>query len=618
MDTTIALYNVVELFSEVLAFQGSIWQLWWVQMLVAAVILTALVVFEFYRSARMKELSAALDEGQQLKEKLRRRIIELGKVNRTLALEYHLTRVLAESDTLSEAAPPVLQAICESAEWEVGALWEVDEDAGVIRCVETSHLSGGAPDFEKLTRDSVFEPGFGLPGRVWQSGTPHWVTNLSTDENFPRIACAVKEGLRSAYGFPSLLGDRVTGVLEFFSHELREPDEEMIKWISAVGNHIGQLIERKRAEEALRDSEVHFRSVAESASDAMITVNERSEIISLNPAVQDIFGYPMGELVGAPLTMLMPEYIRHVHRAGIGRYLTTNQKHISWRAAELPGLHKDGHEIPLEISFCEWTRKGARYFTGIVRDVTERKLAEEALRRTREERLRELERVRTRIAADLHDDIGSSLTKIVILSDVAQQKASENGGQKSESLNAISDISNELVEAMSDIVWAINPRKDRLSELSHRMRRFASDMFTARSIKFQFRAAHSDDDLQLGANVRREVFLIFKESVNNVVKHSHCTEATAQFSIEDGRLTLQIKDNGQGFKPAALNDPANGVPVRGGNGLPSMRQRAMELGGEFKVTTAEGQGTTVWLSVPIAGLSLNEEFPTPVGGDSHA
>src|SRR4029450_2960652 len=120
-----------------------------------------------------------------------------------------------------------------------------------------------------------------------------------------------------------------------------------------------------------------------------------------------------------------------------------------------PGLHKSGHEIPLEISFCEWTRKGTRYFTGIVRDVSERKQAQEALQRTREERLRELERVRTRIAADLHDDIGSSLTKIVILSDVAQQKATENGAEKSESLDAISEISNELVESMSDIVWAI-------------------------------------------------------------------------------------------------------------------------------------------------------------------
>ncbi|HET9710749.1 MAG TPA: PAS domain S-box protein, partial [Pyrinomonadaceae bacterium] len=405
--TTITPNVVLEFSPQALALDGPIWQLWWFQTLVAAAVLAALVVFELYRNARMKELNAALEEGQRLKEKLRARILELGKVNRTLALEYHLTRVLAESETLNEAATPILRAICESAEWEVGALWVVDEHAQVIRCVETSHLSGGAPEFEKLTRECVFEPGVGLPGRVWKSAEPHWVTNLENDENFPRIAAAVEEGLHSAYGFPSLLGDRVTGVLEFFGRELREPNEEMIRWISAIGNHIGQLIERKHAEESLRESEVHFRSVAESASDAIITVDEKSFIISANPAAENIFGYSSSELTGAPLTMLMPEYIRHVHRAGLERYVTTGQRHISWRAVELPGLHKSGHEIPLEISFCEWTKKCTRYFTGIVRDVTERKQAEEALRRTREERLRELERVRTRIAADLHDDIGS-------------------------------------------------------------------------------------------------------------------------------------------------------------------------------------------------------------------
>ena len=373
--------------------------------------------------------------------------------------------------------------------------------------------------------------------------------------------------------------------------------------IALVAFELYRNAQRKHAEEALRDSESHFRSVAESASDAIITVDEKSSIISVNPAAERIFGYSIAELNGAHLTMLMPEYIRHLHRAGLERYITTNHKHISWQAVELPGLHKSGHEIPLEISFCEWTRKGTRYFTGIVRDVTERKQAMEALRRTREERLRELERVRTRIAADLHDDIGSSLTKIVILSDVAQQSSSENGIQK-ESLDAISDISNELVEAMSDIVWAINPRKDQLSELSHRMRRFASDMFTARNIRFQL-STQFEDDLQLGANVRREVFLIFKESVNNIVKHSRCTEATAHFAIDNGRLVLQVHDNGRGFEPAALNARASGVHIGAGNGLPSMTQRATELGGEFKIKSAEGQGTTVWLSVPLAGLSEN-------------
>jgi len=589
---------------------GPLLQQWWFQTIVAAAILTALAVFELYRAARVKELNAALNESQLLKEKLRARVIELGKVNRTLALEYHLTRVLAESETLSEAAPPILQAICEAAEWEVGVLWEVDEDAGVLRCVETSHSSNGAPKFESASRDLFFQRGAGLPGRVWQTGKPHWITNLEAEENFPRIGVALEEGLRSAYGFPSLLGDRVTGVLEFFSRELREPDEEMIKWISAVGNHIGQLIERKRAEEALRDSEVHFRTVTESASDVIITVDEKSLIVSVNPAAQIIFGYDPKDLIGKPLTMLMPDYIRHVHRAGLERYIHTNKRHISWVAVELPGLHEQGHEIPLEISFGEWTKKGSRFFTGIVRDITDRKRAEEELRKSREERLRELERVRTRIAADLHDDIGSSLTKIVILSDVAQQRASEYGPGMSESLDAITEISNELVEAMSDIVWAINPQKDQLRELSHRMRRFASDIFTARNIRFQFHAPQSEQDVQLGANLRREVFLIFKESVNNIVRHSQCTEARAEFFTEDGHLTLNISDNGRGFDPAHIRTEVLRSSARGGRGLGSMKQRAAELGGEFNVTSCLERGTTVSLNVPIHG-------PTPANSHPH-
>jgi signal transduction histidine kinase len=251
-----------------------------------------------------------------------------------------------------------------------------------------------------------------------------------------------------------------------------------------------------------------------------------------------------------------------------------------------------------------------------VRDVTERRLAEEELRRTREERLRELERVRTRIAADLHDDIGSSLTKIVILSDVAQQKAAEYTTEMSESLDAISEISNDLVESMSDIVWAINPKKDQLSELSHRMRRFASDIFTARNIRFHFHAPSTDDDTQLGANIRREVFLMFKESVNNIVKHSNSTEAQAKFYTEDGRLTLKISDNGQGFNTGLLSEDGLKSRSRGGNGLASMRQRAAELGGDLEITSKKGSGTTVCLNVPIAGpLSNVEEFPTLTGGD---
>jgi PAS domain S-box-containing protein len=125
-----------------------------------------------------------------------------------------------------------------------------------------------------------------------------------------------------------------------------------------------------------RSNEEQFRAVAETAPDAIITIDEESTILFVSQSAERIFGYTAAELLGQSLTMLMPEYLRHLHRVGIKRYVETGQKHIGWEAVELPGLHKDGREIPLEISFSEFTSKGKRYFTGIARDNSERKQAD--------------------------------------------------------------------------------------------------------------------------------------------------------------------------------------------------------------------------------------------------
>lgn len=229
--------------------------------------------------------------------------------------------------------------------------------------------------------------------------------------------------------------------------------------------------------------------------------------------------------------------------------------------------------------------------------------AQQTLRRSREERLIELERVRTRIATDLHDDIGSSLTQIAILSEVTRQHVNRGDNEKgSEPLARIIGVSNELVDTMSDIVWAINPKKDHLSDLLQRMRRFASDIFTARNIAFRFRAFECDHDPELGANVRREVFLIFKESVNNIVKHSACTRADIEFQIEAEWLMLKVADNGNGFDstPGAETGAPVSSSASGGNGLISMRRRAEEMGGHLEIDSRAGEGTTVTLRVLAA------------------
>jgi PAS domain S-box-containing protein len=170
-----------------------------------------------------------------------------------LLAQYFVTRVLAEAPSLHEAAPQILKSICETLEWTVGTVWKLDKKEGILRCVETWHItSANVSGFSALTRSHTFDRGIGLPGRVWQEIAPLWIEDLTADTNFPRAPIASKEGLRSAFGFPILLADEVLGVLEFFSPEIRQPDTKLLNLLSAIGSQIGQFIERTEAEAALR------------------------------------------------------------------------------------------------------------------------------------------------------------------------------------------------------------------------------------------------------------------------------------------------------------------------------------------------------------------------------
>jgi len=200
-----------------------------------------------------------------------------------------------------------------------------------------------------------------------------------------------------------------------------------------------------------------------------------------------------------------------------------------------------------------------------------------------------LERMRIRIATDLHDDIGAGLSQIAILSEVLIQRSGDDQGL-SGPLSGMAGSARELLASMSDIVWAINPRHDHLRDLQQRMRRFASDLFGARNIDFVFRAPTADQDLKLGADMRREIYLVFKEAVNNIMRHADCTQAEIDFSRERDWLALRVRDNGKGMPVSASG---------AGQGLLNMQARAKALGGEVRIASASGQGTTVAMRVPL-------------------
>ncbi|HWN99679.1 MAG TPA: MASE1 domain-containing protein, partial [Blastocatellia bacterium] len=159
------------------------------------------------------------------------------RAQRRLAGNLAIARILAESPALSDATPRILQTICETLSWEFGAMWAVDPDANVLRCLKVWHdPAEKGQGFEPVSYNSTFPTGVGLPGRVWASLKPAWIPDVARDSNFPRAPFAVAEGLHAAFAFPIVSGEKLMAVMEFFSNEIRQPDEAMLAMFESIGS----------------------------------------------------------------------------------------------------------------------------------------------------------------------------------------------------------------------------------------------------------------------------------------------------------------------------------------------------------------------------------------------
>ncbi len=194
-----------------------------------------------------------LEALQESTQRLQQEVIDR---QRRLALQSATALVFAEANSLEEVAPRVLRAIGETLAYDEGAMWTVDQQARVLRCAEIWSVPKPALGvFSAASRQMTFAPGVGLPGRVWSSGKPVWILDVTTDSNFPRVAAAIQADLHSAVGFPIIVGGKTVGVIEFFSQRCDEPDEYLLAMMATVGNQIGQFIERKSLEEQFRHSQ---------------------------------------------------------------------------------------------------------------------------------------------------------------------------------------------------------------------------------------------------------------------------------------------------------------------------------------------------------------------------
>jgi PAS domain S-box-containing protein len=314
-----------------------------------------------------------------------------------------LTRAIAEAETVDDAMQLTLSEICKMADWKVGEAWV--RSGSKLECSPAWYAA--APDLDRFRAPvgMAIEPGFGLPGVAWRDKKPVWMRDIAADSRFLRAAIAKEIGVGAGMAVPVLSEDEVVAVLVFFVFEPRDVDEELIEHVTVVAAQLGSLISRKQTEDALREREEQLRSLAQTAVDAIVSADSRGNIIFFNRSAERIFGYSAADMVGQPLTLLMPERFHTPHERGLVRYLETGVASAIGKTIELAGLKSNGEEFPLELSLSTWHAGGETFFTGFLRDISERKRAQEILQKS--------DLLKTAVLRAVSHDLRSPLTAIV-------------------------------------------------------------------------------------------------------------------------------------------------------------------------------------------------------------
>jgi PAS domain S-box-containing protein len=397
--------------------------------------------------------------------------------------------------------------------------------------------------------------------------------------------------------------DELTRDLEAMRHAGRgaEPPESvalLAGTIRAALDRAELSRERRRAEEALRESEARFRSVFESAGDAIVLADQRGTILSWNRGAQVMFGYEASEIVGRPLSVLMPERYRERHLEGLDRLRRGGEPQVMGTTLEMSGLRRDGTEFDIELALAAWDTGNGINFSGVIRDVSQRKSAEEALRRTNRQlrslstRLAEVQEIeRTAIAREMHDELGGALTALGMDIAWVRKRLAECGGGPGPVFARLNGMS-KMVESTIDRVRRISAelRPQLLDQLGLVAAiQWQAGEFEARTgIACRVRAA----EVRVPRAVSTGLFRTVQECLTNVARHSGAHSVEIRLRREPGSLVLEVRDDGAGIASDAAESPAS-------LGLRGIQERAALLGGKASIIAADS-GTAVFVSVPVA------------------
>ena len=547
------------------------------------------------------------------------------RAHRLLEAQHRIGQVL-ESVALDAAPSHLVQAVCEVLGWTCGAFWEVVNPARCLRSVAIWHAPEQRLDeFERATLGTTFAAGEGLPGRVWEAGRPIWIPDLSGDDSFVRAAQAGEAGLRAGLAFPVLSGGQVVAVVECFGTVVRPPEEEILGTTAALGPQIGQYIERRRANEALRESEARFRELFETAPVGYQELDSEGRFMRVNRALCELLGYEAEELLGRRVWDL--EWAHGEPREETRRkFLDKLARAEPWRGVERVRVRKDGSFRTVWVEDT-LVRDAAGAVTGLRSaqvDITDRKEAE-----NERDRLYAAERAaraeaeaalaaRDRFIASVSHDLQNPLAAIKGYAQIARRHAASGAPHAAERMQSAVATIESTAQRMSKMIGELldATRLEAGAPLELRRRPVDLVQLTDEAVRFH-------QEVTTGHTIRLEAAVSVvrgewdKERLERVV--ANLLGNAIKYSPGGGEIVVTIGQDGDDAV-VAVRDHGLGIPEtdlphvferyrRGGNvadkiagtglGLAGARDIVELHDGSIAVESVEGRGTTVTVRLPV-------------------
>jgi PAS domain S-box-containing protein len=336
-----------------------------------------------------------------------------------------------------------------------------------------------------------------------------------------------------------------------------------------------------RPYDALVVSEARTKAIVDSALDCVVTMDAGGRIVEWNPAAERCFGYASEEVVGRDMAdVIIPLEMRDAHRAGLARYLATNERRMLDRRIETSAVRADGTEFPVELAITEITASGPPIFTGHLRDITDRREAEDEARASRARLVAVADETRRRLERDLHDGAQQRLVGLALDLQLARETIEDDPAGARELLNGAIEGLRGAIDELRELARGIHPAV----LTTHGLSAALPDVGRRCPIDVRFDGL---DDERLPPAVEATIYFVCAETLTNAAKHSGAEAVLVAFDRLDDRVVVEVCDDGSG-----------GASMRKGTGLRGLGDRVTAIGGKFEVRSRPGEGTVVRVELP--------------------